>query len=118
MKDPLGSSTSASSILAKAETAPVPQTPEGFPPPITFNSGFRSLSRIDTAEIAPDSPGIPHWIDIPSNAGPEAADAIQIFGGNGVSREYPIEKFFRDAKAAMIEDGVNEILMLTGAHKL
>jgi alkylation response protein AidB-like acyl-CoA dehydrogenase len=46
------------------------------------------------------------------------SDAIQLFGGNGLSREYPVEKFFRDARASMIEDGANDTLMLTGAHHL
>ncbi|MCB2145951.1 MAG: acyl-CoA/acyl-ACP dehydrogenase [Deltaproteobacteria bacterium] len=47
-----------------------------------------------------------------------ASDAVQIYGGNGVSREYPLEKFFRDARAAMIEDGANDSLMITAAHHL
>ena len=41
-----------------------------------------------------------------------ASEAIQILGGNGLSKEYPIEKMFRDARASMIEDGVNESLSL------
>lgn len=41
-----------------------------------------------------------------------ASEAIQILGGNGLSREYPVEKMFRDARASMIEDGVNESLSL------
>ncbi len=41
-----------------------------------------------------------------------ASDAMQIFGGNGLARDYPIEKMFRDARAGMIEDGVNETLAL------
>ena len=41
-----------------------------------------------------------------------ASEAIQIHGGNGLSREYPVEKMFRDARAGMIEDGVNETLAL------
>ncbi len=41
-----------------------------------------------------------------------ASEAIQIHGGNGLSREYAIEKIFRDARAGMIEDGVNESLAL------
>jgi alkylation response protein AidB-like acyl-CoA dehydrogenase len=44
-----------------------------------------------------------------------AAEAIQIYGGNGLSKEYPIEKIYRDAKASMIEDGENSALALTGA---
>jgi alkylation response protein AidB-like acyl-CoA dehydrogenase len=47
-----------------------------------------------------------------------ASDALQIFGGNGLSREYPIEKVMRDARASMIEDGCNEILSLVGASRL
>ena len=47
-----------------------------------------------------------------------ASGALQIFGGNGLSREYPIEKMMRDARASMIEDGCNDILSLVGAEKL
>ncbi len=41
-----------------------------------------------------------------------ASDAMQIFGGYGLAREYPIEKMFRDARASMIEDGENEVLAI------
>jgi len=47
-----------------------------------------------------------------------ASEAIQIFGGNGLSKEYVIEKLFRDARAAMIEDGVNEILAIGASDDL
>jgi alkylation response protein AidB-like acyl-CoA dehydrogenase len=47
-----------------------------------------------------------------------ASGALQIFGGNGLSREYPIEKLLRDARASMIEDGCNDILSLTAAENL
>ena len=47
-----------------------------------------------------------------------ASSAIQVFGGNGLSREYPIEKVMRDARASMIEDGCNDILSLAGAERL
>ncbi|MGO9022613.1 MAG: nitroreductase family protein [Syntrophobacteraceae bacterium] len=47
-----------------------------------------------------------------------ASEGIQIFGGYGLSKEYHIEKLFRDARAAMIEDGTNETLSLDGAEKL
>ena len=35
--------------------------------------------------------------------------AIQIFGGNGYSREYPVERFWRDAKLTEIGEGTSEI---------
>jgi alkylation response protein AidB-like acyl-CoA dehydrogenase len=41
-----------------------------------------------------------------------ASDAMQIFGGYGLAKEYPIEKMYRDARASMIEDGVNEALAI------
>ena len=47
-----------------------------------------------------------------------ASDALQIFGGNGLTHEYPIEKILRDARASMIEDGCNEILAIKGGYEL
>ncbi|MBI4767925.1 MAG: hypothetical protein HY787_25585 [Deltaproteobacteria bacterium] len=47
-----------------------------------------------------------------------ASQAIQIFGGNGLSREYAIEKIFRDARASMIQDGINETLAIGAASRL
>ncbi|HBY95310.1 MAG: acyl-CoA dehydrogenase family protein [Ardenticatenaceae bacterium] len=36
-------------------------------------------------------------------------DAVQIFGGYGYSREYPVEKYMRDAKLMQIYEGTNQI---------
>jgi len=47
-----------------------------------------------------------------------ASDAVQLFGGNGLSKEYPIERIFRDARAALIEDGDNDTLRLGGSRYL
>jgi acyl-CoA dehydrogenase len=47
-----------------------------------------------------------------------ANDALQIFGGNGLTREYPIEKILRDARASLLEDGCNEVLAVKGGHYL
>lgn len=44
-----------------------------------------------------------------------ASEAIQIFGGYGLAREYPVEKMFRDARASMIEDGCNDALAIKAA---
>src|SRR5699024_5473247 len=38
-----------------------------------------------------------------------ATDAVQIFGGYGYIREYPVEKYFRDAKITQIYEGTNQI---------
>lgn len=36
-------------------------------------------------------------------------DAVQIFGGYGYSKEYPVEKYMRDAKLMQIYEGTNQI---------
>lgn len=46
------------------------------------------------------------------------SESLQIFGGNGLTREYPIEKLLRDARASLIEDGCNEILAIKGGFLL
>lgn len=38
-----------------------------------------------------------------------AVDAVQIFGGYGYMREYPAEKYMRDAKITQIYEGTNQI---------
>lgn len=47
-----------------------------------------------------------------------ASMALQIHGGYGLSKDYVIEKLFRDARASLIEDGTNEVLGLAAARKL
>jgi len=41
-----------------------------------------------------------------------ADEALQLFGGSGTSREYPVEKLYRDARLALIEDGENYVLTM------
>ncbi|MCD6166035.1 acyl-CoA dehydrogenase [bacterium] len=44
-------------------------------------------------------------------------DAVQLFGGYGYMRDYPIEKYFRDAKITQIYEGTNQIQRLViGRH--
>lgn len=45
-------------------------------------------------------------------------EAIQVFGGYGYSREYPVERYFRDAKVTQIYEGTNEIqrLVISGDY--
>lgn len=43
-------------------------------------------------------------------------EAIQMFGGYGLTKEYEVEKLFRDARATLIEDGTNEFLAQKGGQ--
>ena len=45
-------------------------------------------------------------------------DAVQVMGGYGYSREYPVEKMMRDAKIMQIYEGTNQIQRLVIANKL
>ena len=36
-------------------------------------------------------------------------DAVQVLGGNGFTRDYPVERLFRDAKVTQIFEGTNQI---------
>jgi alkylation response protein AidB-like acyl-CoA dehydrogenase len=45
-------------------------------------------------------------------------DAIQIFGGNGYSREYPVERYWRDAKLTEIGEGTSEIQRIVIAREV
>jgi butyryl-CoA dehydrogenase len=39
--------------------------------------------------------------------------AIDLFGGNGFTREYPVEKFWRDAKIGQIYEGTSNMQLQT-----
>jgi alkylation response protein AidB-like acyl-CoA dehydrogenase len=45
-------------------------------------------------------------------------EAIQIYGGNGYSREFPVERYWRDAKLTEIGEGTSEILRIVIAREL
>jgi len=47
-----------------------------------------------------------------------ATDAIQIFGGYGYTKDYPVERLFRDAKLTQIFEGTNEIQRLVIAREM
>ena len=44
--------------------------------------------------------------------------AVQLFGGYGFMKDYPIEKYMRDAKITQIYEGTNEIQKLVIARNL
>ncbi|MGI8825919.1 MAG: acyl-CoA dehydrogenase family protein [Chloroflexota bacterium] len=46
------------------------------------------------------------------------SDAVQLFGGYGYIKEYPVERYMRDAKATQIYEGTNQIQRLVIAREL
>jgi alkylation response protein AidB-like acyl-CoA dehydrogenase len=47
-----------------------------------------------------------------------ATDAVQVFGGVGYTREFPVERFMRDAKIMQIYEGTNQIQRLVIGREL
>jgi alkylation response protein AidB-like acyl-CoA dehydrogenase len=65
-------------------------------------SQFSSMSKVFASESA-------MWV---------TTQAIQIFGGYGYVKEYPVEKLFRDAKVTEIYEGTSEIQRVVIAREL
>ena len=47
-----------------------------------------------------------------------ATEAVQIFGGYGYTKDFPVEKFYRDAKLCTIGEGTSEIQKIVIAREL
>lgn len=47
-----------------------------------------------------------------------ATEALQVFGGYGYTRDYPVEKYYRDAKIFQIYEGTGEVQRLVIAGDL
>jgi acyl-CoA dehydrogenase len=47
-----------------------------------------------------------------------ATEAIQVFGGYGYTKEYPVERYFRDAKVTEIYEGTSEIQKIVISKQL
>jgi acyl-CoA dehydrogenase len=45
-------------------------------------------------------------------------DAVQIFGGYGYTRDYPVEKLMRDAKLMQIYEGTSQVQRLVIAREI
>jgi acyl-CoA dehydrogenase len=52
------------------------------------------------------------------NAMRVATDAVQVFGGNGYVKEYPVEKLMRDAKLLQIYEGTSQVQRMVIAKRL
>ena len=48
----------------------------------------------------------------------QTAEAIQILGGYGYTKEFPVERYYRDAKITEIYEGTSEIQRLVIARQI
>jgi alkylation response protein AidB-like acyl-CoA dehydrogenase len=47
-----------------------------------------------------------------------STDAVQIFGGYGYTKDFPVEKFYRDSKLCTIGEGTSEIQKLVISREI
>jgi alkylation response protein AidB-like acyl-CoA dehydrogenase len=47
-----------------------------------------------------------------------AMDSVQVLGGYGYMKDYPVEKYMRDAKLHQIYEGTNQIQRVVIANEL
>jgi alkylation response protein AidB-like acyl-CoA dehydrogenase len=47
-----------------------------------------------------------------------AVDAVQLLGGYGFTKEFPVERFMRDAKITQIYEGTNQVQRVVVAKHL
>lgn len=81
---------------------------------------YRSGAMIDTE---PNHPEIPKICSMAKWCASDAAmkvttDAVQIFGGYGYTREYPVERMMRDAKITQIYEGTNQVQRIIIANQI
>lgn len=74
-------------------------------------------------DLDPEGPGAGVLAAMAKLSGSEAAvwtadEAVQIFGGYGYMRDYPVERLLRDAKGTEIYEGTNEIMRLVIARDI
>ena len=72
---------------------------------------FRALSAIDNKERSDVHSAMAKWFGT-EVACEVVADAMQIHGGNGITREFPIEYMYRSVRPFMVTEGTNEIQKL------
>jgi isovaleryl-CoA dehydrogenase len=79
-----------------------------------LDSALRSVER-DKKSARASSAALTYASEMSTRV---ALDAIQVFGGNGYMREYPLERLARDAKLLEIGAGTSEIRRLVIAREL
>ncbi|MEH6592308.1 MAG: acyl-CoA dehydrogenase family protein [Halioglobus sp.] len=78
---------------------------------------YRALSAIDNKERSDVYSAMAKWFGT-EMACEVVAEAMQIHGGNGITREFPIEYMYRSVRPFMVTEGTNEIQKLAIGRSL
>src|SRR3990172_5434508 len=79
---------------------------------------YKAASLVDE-----QSPLVPYFASIAKTFATDAAmrvstEALQILGGSGYMKDFPVERYFREAKLTQIFEGANEIQRLNIAREI
>jgi butyryl-CoA dehydrogenase len=79
---------------------------------------YKAAAAIDAKD-----PRMSYWASVAKCYASDAAmevttDAVQLLGGYGYMREYPVERFMRDAKITQIYEGTNQIQRVVIARSI
>jgi butyryl-CoA dehydrogenase len=79
---------------------------------------YHAARQVDSHEKEITTPGAMAKLFASDMAMQVTTDAVQIFGGYGYIKEYPVEKMMRDAKVTQIYEGTNQVQRMVIASKL
>lgn len=79
---------------------------------------YHAARQVDAGEKEITLPGAMAKMFASDMAMQATVDAVQIFGGYGYIKEYPVEKMMRDAKVTQIYEGTNQVQRMVIASKL
>ena len=71
-----------------------------------------ALAQVDRKERSDTAAAMAKWFGT-EMACEVVAEAMQIHGGNGITKEYPIEYMYRAVRPFMVTEGTNEIQKLS-----
>lgn len=81
---------------------------------------YRACCTIDQTPDSKEIPGLASmakWF-ASDTAMQVTTDAVQIFGGYGYTRDYPVERMMRDAKITQIYEGTNQVQRIIIANRI
>lgn len=78
---------------------------------------YRAAYEVDQGQLAIENASMAKLFAT-KTAMQTAIDALQIFGGYGYTEDYPIERYFRDAKVTEIYEGTSEIQKIVISKQL
>ena len=81
---------------------------------------YRACAMVDDGDPRASSRWRAPWPSAsrPTSAMEVTTDAVQLLGGYGYTKEFPVERFMRDAKITQIYEGTNQVQRIVISKRL